>query len=479
MARRRVIVWFRQDLRLHDNEALTEALRCADEVVPVFVFDERVFEGQTRWYGFPKTGKYRAQFVLESVADLRHSLRLRGNNLIVRRGKPEDIIPALARELGTSWVFCNRDPIQEEAEVQNKMEKNLWAIGQEIRYSRGKMLYYTADLPFPVSHTPDVFTQFRKEVERFVPVRQPLPAPDKIPASTQPIEAGEIPELSDFGHEPFSYDERQVLQFKGGETEAINRLRYYLWDTDLVKRYKDTRNELIGGDYSSKFSPWLAQGCLSPKLVYHEIKKYEASRGGNESTYWLIFELLWRDFFRLMGKKHGNKMFFKGGTREEVDPQLKDNLSLFTKWVEGNTGVPFIDANMREIQASGFMSNRGRQNVASFLVKDLRINWQLGAEYFESMLIDYDVCSNWGNWNYVAGVGSDPREDRYFNILVQAKRYDPQGSYVKRWLPELSDLPAEKIHQPDQLSFADQEKHHVKLGADYPHAMVATRKWAR
>lgn len=172
-------------------------------------------------------------------------------------------------------------------------------------------------------------------------------------------------------------------------------------------------------------------------------------------------------------------MFFKGGTREEVDPQLKDNLSLFTKWVEGNTGVPFIDANMREIQASGFMSNRGRQNVASFLVKDLRINWQLGAEYFESMLIDYDVCSNWGNWNYVAGVGSDPREDRYFNILVQAKRYDPQGSYVKRWLPELSDLPAEKIHQPDQLSFADQEKHHVKLGADYPHAMVATRKWAR
>ena len=132
---------------------------------------------------------------------------------------------------------------------------------------------------------------------------------------------------------------------------------------------------------------------------------------------------------------------------------------------------------MRELAATGFMSNRGRQNVASFLVKDLKVNWQMGAEYFESMLIDYDPCSNWGNWNYIAGVGSDPRENRYFNILSQARRYDPGGEYVKNWLPELSVLPVEKIHRPDILSDDEQHDFHLKLGLDYPKAMISTERW--
>lgn len=478
MHKRRAIVWFRQDLRLHDNEALTAALKAAEEIVPVYVFDERIFLGKTS-YGFPKTGKYRAQFVIDSIHDLRQSLSKLGSELIVRVGKPEDVIFELAKEIKSSWVYCNRERMQEEERVQDALEKRLWSIGQEIRYTRGKMLYHTADLPFPVQHTPDVFTHFRKEVERYVRVRIPLPV---VTTSFNPLTfklvAGTIPTIEDFGHTPIEPDERAVLDFKGGETEGLKRLQYYLWDSNLIKNYKETRNELVGGDYSSKFSAWLAQGCLSPKQVYHEVKRYEAERGSNESTYWIFFELLWRDFFRFMAKKHGNKIFFKGGTRGEVDSKLNDDWRLFNQWSEGNTGVPFIDANMRELNATGFMSNRGRQNVASFLVKDLRVNWQLGAEYFESMLIDYDVTSNWGNWNYVAGVGSDPREDRYFNILSQARRYDPNGDYVKLWLPELADLPAEKVHQPDILSFAEQEALHVKIGADYPKAIVNTRKWA-
>ncbi|HMO38098.1 MAG TPA: DASH family cryptochrome [Saprospiraceae bacterium] len=478
MYKRRAIVWFRQDLRLHDNEALTEALRHADEVIPVYVFDERLFQGSTR-FGFPKIGKYRAKFILESVEDLRRSLQRLGSRLIVRVGKPEEEIFRIAQEVKSSWVFCNRERTYEEVQVQDALEQQLWSIGQEIRFSRGKMLYYTADLPFPVTHTPDVFTHFRKEIERYVRVREPLPVPTDrdFALLTVAVEPSELPTLQDFGHEPFEPDARAVIDFKGGESEGLRRLHYYLWETDLVKTYKETRNGLLGGDYSSKFSPWLAQGCLSPKQVYHELKRFEAARGSNESTYWLFFELLWRDFFRFMGKKHGNKIFFKGGTRGEADPRLRDNEQLFSQWAEGRTGVPFIDANMRELNATGFMSNRGRQNVASFLVKDLRINWQMGAEYFESLLIDYDVCSNWGNWNYVAGVGSDPREDRYFNILSQARRYDPQGEYVKCWIPELTGLPVDKIHQPDLLSYKEQEKLHVKIGADYPKAMIATSKW--
>lgn len=479
MSLRRAIVWFRQDLRLHDNEALTQAMKMADEVLPVYVFDERIFRGRTRWFDFPKTGKFRAKFIIEAVEDLREQLRARGSELIVRIGKPEEVIFDLARDCKSSWVFCNRERTSEEKLVQNTLEKNLWTVGQEVLYFRGKMLYYTADLPFPVTHTPDVFSQFRKEVERFVPVREPLSTPEHIPHFSSDIAPGIIPTLQDFGHDEVIPDSRGVIDYKGGETTALERLHYYLWETDLVKDYKETRNGLIGGDYSSKFSAWLAQGCLSPKQIYHELKRYETERGANKSTYSLFFELLWRDFFRLMGKKYEDKIFFKGGIKDEEPGGLPSDWQAIRPWLEGETGVPFIDANMRELNLTGFMSNRGRQNIASFLVKDLQVNWQMGAEYFESLLIDYDVTSNWGNWNYIAGVGSDPREDRYFNIIKQARRYDPKGEYVKLWVPELAELPAEMVHIPDQLEFMEQEEHHVKIGSDYPKAIVNTKKWDR
>jgi deoxyribodipyrimidine photo-lyase len=192
----------------------------------------------------------------------------------------------------------------------------------------------------------------------------------------------------------------------------------------------------------------------------------------------MIFEVLWRDFFRLTAKKHGEKIFQKGGPKGEVNPNWIENEKIFDLWANGETGVPFIDANMKELNLTGFMSNRGRQNVASFLINDLRINWQMGAEYFESVLIDYDPASNYGNWNYIAGVGSDPREDRYFNILSQAKNYDPNGDYVKLWLPKLQNISADKIHRPDKLSFAEQTEVKVKIGGNYPRAMVNIRRWA-
>lgn len=461
---RRSIVWFRNDLRLHDNEALVDALGHNDEVIPLYVIDPRIFEGKTS-FGFPKTGQYRLQFIIESLVDLRQNLRRLGSDLYIRYGHPETVIPEFARMARTSYIYCNRERTQEEVNVQDKLEQGLWVIGQEIRYYRGKMLYYTADLPFPITHCPDTFTTFRKEVEKFVSIRKPLPAPEAFSPVTIELEKGDIPTFSKYSIIP-----AENPMIKGGESEAISELKYYLWDTDAIATYKETRNGLLGRDYSSKFSAHLSMGTLSPKLVYYEIKKYEADVTKNKSTYWLIFELLWRDFFRFMAKKHGNKIFHKSGIKGQVPMKLYDNETLFGKWTEGKTGIPFIDANMRELNTTGFMSNRGRQNVASFLVKDMRINWIWGAEYFESLLIDYDPCSNYGNWNYVAGVGSDPREDRYFNIPSQVRKYDPEGAYMKHWLPELREASTGYLMNP----FTSDPPN---TSSDYPRPCIDIKTW--
>ena len=479
MSKRLAIVWFRRDLRLHDNEALTDALNHADEILPVYIFDPREWTRTLPHTGLSKMGAHRGKFLLESVADLRRNLRKRGADLLIRVGKPEDVLLELSQTSRASWVFCNRERTAEELEVQNKVEAALWTIGREVYYSRGKLLYYTADLPFPITQTPDVFTQFRKETERITKVRQPLPTPVRIPYTLDDrLESGDLPTLSDFGLAPPVEDERAAIEWVGGETAGLDRLAYYLFDSQAISTYKETRNGLIGSDYSTKFSAWLAFGCLSPKRIYWEVKAYEEKNGANDSTYWVIFELLWRDFFRLMGKKHGQRIFHKGGTKGEA-PEWRKDPAAFQRWTDGQTGTPFIDANMREISRTGFMSNRGRQNVASYLVKDLKLDWRKGAEYFEHQLIDYDVTSNWCNWNYVAGVGSDPRENRYFNILSQAQRYDPDGAYVRLWCPELKALPAEVIHRPDTLSDQQQSQYDLRLGVDYPMPLIPSSKWAK
>ena len=191
---------------------------------------------------------------------------------------------------------------------------------------------------------------------------------------------------------------------------------------------------MIGANYSSKFSAWLALGCLSPREIYFELKKYEAKYEANESTYWLVFELLWRDYFRFMMKKYHIKFFQQHGIQNKEIPVNKHNVQVLQSWIDGITGIDFIDANMIELKSTGFMSNRGRQNVASYLCNDLKLDWRYGAAYFEQQLIDYDVCNNWGNWAYLAGVGNDPRGNRYFNIDKQAQDYDKNQEYRNLWL---------------------------------------------
>ena len=199
-----------------------------------------------------------------------------------------------------------------------------------------------------------------------------------------------------------------------------------------MKFYKKTRNGLLGKDYSSKFSPWLANGCISPRTIYWEVKKFEKDIKKNQDTYWLIFELIWRDYFKYVSLKHGNAMFKIEGILNTTYDWHRSKVA-FREWAEGRTKDDFVNANMIEVAKTGFMSNRGRQNVASYLAKTLRMDWRWGAAYFEAMLIDYDVHSNYGNWMYNAGVGNDPR-DRVFNVALQAERYDGNGKYQSLWL---------------------------------------------
>jgi len=250
---------------------------------------------------------------------------------------------------------------------------------------------------------------------------------------------------------PARADARGVLPFRGGEAAALARVRHYIWDSDSLRMYKETRNGLMGADYSSKFSPWLAAGCLSPRLVAAEVAEYERVRVANDSTYWLLFELLWRDYMRLYALAHGTAIFKQQGVRGAAGGPARawgSDRGVLSAWALGRTGWPFVDAGMRELLGSGFMSNRLRQNVASFLTRDAETDWRLGADWFEGLLIDSDVASNFGNWTYAAGVGADPREDRYFLIPKQSRDYDGSGEFMRHWLPQLSGVPVAALHDP-------------------------------
>ncbi|GAB4543433.1 MAG: DASH family cryptochrome [Pleurocapsa sp.] len=464
----KIIIWFRNDLRLHDREAIHQALSVKAQIIPVYCFDERQFA--TTSFGFPKTGKYRAQFLVESVTDLRHSLQKLGGDLIVRRGLPEEIIPAIARELKVDFVYYTQEVTAEELKVEKALQQALSSQGIKSKSFWESTLYLKEDLPFTIEETPELYTNFRKQVEKKSAIEEALPAPKKLPPLPE-IDTGKIPSLPELGLETFEFDERAVLKFKGGESNAIARLNNYFWQENCLKDYKETRNGMLGANYSSKFSPWLALGCISPRYIYEQVQQYEQKRVKNDSTYWLIFELIWRDFFRFICAKHGNKIFHFSGL-QGISLPWKEDWERFNLWREGKTGYPLVDANMKELAATGFISNRGRQNVASFLTKNLGINWQMGAEWFESLLIDYDVCSNWGNWNYTAGVGNDARGFRYFNIPKQTKDYDPKGDYIKHWLPTLASLPGDKVREPWQLNTEEQKRYGVRLGVDYPRPVV-------
>lgn len=459
----RSLVWFRRDLRVHDNPTLSDAVNNSDEVLPVYTFDPHWFdEGM---FGMDRIGGYRARFLWESVEDLRSKIQSLGGDLIVRSGEATDVIPSLCDEHNIDTIYTQTMPSTQEIERERNVRKSSDA---EFERYWSHTLYHLNDLESNYDSIDDTFTPWRKETQYGAEVRSTVEKPNEIPVPD--VETGSIPSPEEFDLELKNSSDNGFVKFKGGESAGLSRMNEYIWEKDKLREYKETRNGLLGEDYSSKFSPWLAHGCLSPRRIYEEVQEYEDERVSNDSTYWLVFELMWRDFFQFQFLKHGDDFFTENGIRN-VDYDWNQNLEAFRAWANGRTGFPFVDANMREINKTGYMSNRGRQNVASFLVDVLDVDWRMGAMYFQSKLVDYDVCSNWGNWAYQAGVGNDSRNN-YFNVLKQGERYDDNGEYIRHWLTELEGLPADATHRPWKMSEGQQQMYGVELGEDYPEPIV-------
>ena len=422
------LVWYRNDLRTRDQQSLSRATNECDRIIAMYCFDPRHFE--TTKFGFKKTGKFRANFLLETINDLKVQLSDLNIDLFVFHDHPENIIADLCKTYEVDSIFLQKEWTSEELLVSNRVKNSIKPTINWVE-SYDQFLFHPNDINIPVSSIPQVFTVFRKKLEKYVNIRQEA-VPVKMPPENRIKVKTQIPQLNDLGFSDYKIPESTAFPFKGGETEAYKRLDNYFFQTKKLGVYKKTRNGLVGIDYSSKFSPWLANGSISAKSIYWEVKKFETSNFKNQSTYWLVFELIWRDYFKYIALKHGNQIFKLEGILKK-DYQWSTNPNLVAKWINGETRSDFVNANMIELKETGWMSNRGRQNVASFFAKELELDWRIGAAYFESLLLDYDVHSNYGNWMYVAGVGNDPR-DRKFNVDLQAERYDSNGKYRRLWL---------------------------------------------
>jgi len=424
----RSLVWFRNDLRFSDHTGLAKACQNSKRLLGIYCFDPKLFINNK--LGFPKMNVYRAAFILESIKELKAELLKRNISLIVKIGEPNKVISEFIKDYKINSIYYQNEWTDEEISEEKALLNNISTDVEVQKYS-DQFLYHPDDVDqFFVS---DVFTTFRKYCEKNLVVRD-IVEPTYSFSKENLINENQnnLPTLEDLGLNDFEMDSRTAFPFTGGCLSAKDRLNYYLWESKKVNFYKKTRNGLLGKDYSSKFSAWLANGSISSREIYWQIKNYEKDIMKNQSTYWMIFELIWRDFFKFISLKYGNKIFKIGGILDKDYTWSRDE-DQFQNWIDGKTNEPFVNANMIELKSTGWMSNRGRQNVASFLSKELLIDWRWGASYFESMLIDYDVHSNYGNWMYVSGVGNDPR-DRKFNIKFQADRYDPNNKFQNLWL---------------------------------------------
>ncbi|NMT63013.1 DASH family cryptochrome [Marinobacter orientalis] len=417
------LYWFTRDVRLHDNPALLAASK-SDMLLCVYVVDPRWFAPGP--FQCKTMGDHRWRFLWQSLMTLERSLRPLGQRLHIAFGHPETVIPELVHNHGIGRVIRSRQPGTREADqwsaIKDRLPKTVFQQFETLS------LFTEGSLPMELENLPDTFSGFRKLVETDADYNS---GRLRIRTLTALPPAPGYPE-DNRGECPAIPESRHPALFQGGESAGLERLNDYLFVNHHIDSYKETRNALDDPEASSRLSPWLANGSLSAREVAETIAEYEESHVKNESTYWLWFELLWREYFYWYTLKHGSDLFRRDGVQQKKRP-ASFYPHRFKAWCAGSTEYPLVNAAMNQLRETGYISNRSRQIVASCLVNELELDWRYGAAWFEEQLVDYDVASNYGNWQYLAGAGANSRGSRHFNLEKQSQQFDPDGEFVKRW----------------------------------------------
>ena len=421
MSKKVVLVWFRNDLRLHDNEVLSEAINKSDLIIPVYFFDPRYYS-KNKFHNY-KTGLKRAQFQLESVSHLKEKLQSMDSDLMTFVGKPEEILPKLCAKYEVMEVYHHREVASRETQISELVESALWENKINLRHFIGHTLFHKEDLPFPIKDIPDKFNIFRKKIERESSVRNPLDAPTSI-QSPQHLEQTSIPSLQDLG-----FPEDEIIQMPKKDMEGGEDIAFEKLNTVLDPNY-------TGNENFSLISPYIAVGSLSPIFVYHRMQSSGLSQ--NKKRYdRLMTMLLWRDYFRFMLKKYPNIFFKPMGTKNNstVDiPALTVNEELFEKWKSGQTDPDFINSTMIQLKKTGYIPYQAGLIAASYLVHEYQVNWLKGASWFEEQLLDYSPATVYGQWSHVAGVGTSEKDNKALDWQKLIKTNFPNG------LPKLDEL---------------------------------------
>ena len=420
----RGLFWFRHDLRLHDQAAIAALCKKVAQITFVYILDDKNFSPNE--FGLSPMGQHRHTFLLQTLEDLKRQLAGLGHELLVLKGKTAECLANLFQAGQYTHIGVSQHCGYDETAQLNAVKRfsNSLTVVETPTFG----LFDVSTLPFSIEDMPDVFSPFRRKIEKH---SEPLPVHDALASLPDAF----TPPLDESFHLTLDIDlpAPSETSFVGGETAALSHLGTYLFDWQSASSYKETRNALDSWQDSTKFSAWLANGSLSAREVVRQVQLFEATVEKNDSTYWIYFELLWREFFHWLQYKYGAKWFHFSGIQGKT-PSTQHCPETFRLWCEGKTGYPIVDACMRQLAETGYMSNRGRQLVASCFVHELRQDWRYGSAWFEHQLIDYEVGSNWGNWLYLAGVGSDPRGHRQFNLIKQTEIYDPKGQFRKKWL---------------------------------------------
>lgn len=426
----RALYWFTNDLRLTDNSLLSQLTLQAKAVTFVYIFNED--DVKPNQYQSVYLGTHRKNFILESLLDLSTKLARLGHQLLILCGKPQQVIEELVTVLEIDALYTAKQVGYDESTSLKQIQEHCPKLQVESKFQN--TLFQPNQLISDDCNLSS-FSKFRKFVESAeLAVSHMHKEVDELPASfLLDVDNNQLMTvLQRFTSKRLLPDNRSHrVMFIGGEFEAQEHIKRYFLSI-APSKYKETRNELDGWSSSTKFSPYLAIGNVSAKYIWHKVNAYEDNTQKNDSTYWIKFELLWREYFHWIAHKFKRDLFQFSGQR--VHGPLTCFLpERFKKWTQGNTPYPLVNACMKQLNATGFMSNRGRQIVASCLVNELGCDWRFGAAYFQQQLIDHDVASNWGNWQYIAGVGVNPRGVSHFNIEKQTQLYDPDGEFIAKW----------------------------------------------